>query len=444
MNNVTIPEPIVKSFDLVFGNRDGSIDNAAVPVRWCLTPALLKQIRDSGMVSPRVVVLVTYHYDSDTDYSIGFNEERHVFPLEQFIAYVPLSRPGNIQVNAYLMCADKVMNKAAEHEIVKRNSYGDYYWGRLWVNAKFESGQREVSNGVTTMEIVASAEDYRLNIPKELFGKPLPNWLAGLVNRYNSSPAVDQCEQRRRLLFFPIKLMFIVIEAFMRWIGIAAIYLWFNIMGYVNVETRYLRHPLIYGWDAYSKGDYKFCMVAFDEWAKESDENSWQQICKLIVAFFVIPYRIVVVPLASMGIGLIANTADNLDIVWWYGAVIPIAIMTALVVVLLGMVGVVMLYESVKTGSIGRFSYNWLYPVFKPIDDFCDKIADKVDAYHDRKYKAQGIAEAAHLAKVEKYLTCDNKPHDVVAEPSAIPFKDQTMALRYTSIKNKVCKPMVH
>ena len=52
-------------------------------------------------------------------------------------------------------------------------------------------------------------------------------------------------------------------------------------------------------------------------------------------------------------------------------------------------------------------------------------------------------SDRANLLKLEKYLTCNKDPHSVTADVGAIPFFDQSLKLKYTNFKNKVCRPLI-
>ena len=90
-----LPPEIAQGFSLIIGNDDGTIDNADVRVRWCVTPELTKSLIDQGVENPHVLVM-TYHPSGNTEW-------RQIFPLNEVMSFARFYQPGEMKIAAYIM-----------------------------------------------------------------------------------------------------------------------------------------------------------------------------------------------------------------------------------------------------------------------------------------------------------------------------------------------------
>jgi len=422
-------------FELVVGKKDGSIDNPSIPVRWCLTKELLDYIRDNKYHSPQILIQVQYiHITSFNSEYVG-REERHLFSLDQFVAYIPLSRAGQVKINAFIIGLKEGELKCYSRAFLATDTDGNY------LRYHFEHEDEVLTKSIISktqipIEIIARVFDFNINVPEELFGKKPPTWLLSLVNRYQDKTLVDQCALRRRLIMFPFKyLLMIIPEAFFRVIGIVIAHLCLWFVGFRNLSFDYWKHPLLYGWDYFKDSGFSHQIQrigAFEDLT----------IPKAFFSAFNILYRIPIIYLLS--VGLIPHFTES---VTWEVLIATLLLGPATIVLVITIVvAIVALIVGIFFGAKKLLSPVFTNKTFTKIVDIISipfiKFQDIVERIAIWIEDRANQENADKLVKLEKYLTCNGDPHSVTADVDLIPFKDQTTTLRYTNFKNKVCKPL--
>ena len=182
--------------DLVIGNSDNVIDNASIPVRWCLSDDLIETVNNSDS-KPKIVIIVTYKQDL-----YDRKEERHIFDLNQVMAYIPLSKAGNVTITAHFFLVQSEAKKFTEL-VLEKDKYN---------RTKYEFKMNNLTSWDSYLSLmykhIESSIDYNYEVPDSVFGKlPHPTILK-LINRYQTNTLIDECDLRRRYLIFPFKLLF--------------------------------------------------------------------------------------------------------------------------------------------------------------------------------------------------------------------------------------------
>jgi hypothetical protein len=269
------------------------VDNAMVPVRWCVDKQDFDYINSRG-VFPHVIISVlhdepTLRMDDGTDRMYQAETTRVIVPFSDGMAYVPINRPGQAEIRStvvvfhhglsartvkslvkslaerssgnrfYMKIHDAhIMNTTGKFEFSVENAFergrvidvgptwhqaspsGDqtghslranWYVTRIYSEADALEDYRDTCAEYSESEVEISVDEFMsqvtepidpsrvygqyglrdtgmetcmsrvvIDVPRELFAKPLPSWMQNiLMNGYRSKPT-DQCEIRQRLL----------------------------------------------------------------------------------------------------------------------------------------------------------------------------------------------------------------------------------------------------
>ena len=423
-------------FELVVGKKDGCIDNASIPVRWCLTKSLLDHINDEEYLSPQILIEVEYISMTGQGNNFVAREERHLFPLNQFIAYIPLSRAGIVNISAFIVGIKKGSIKTYSHVLLSK-IHGDYDTTDLANRSSIYYSLKDGNGGVCEIVMISNTLDYRMVIPAGIFGKKPPEWLLSLMNRYQSKTLVDECALRWRKIGFPFKYLFLILpEGILRLMGMTAAYLTYWVFGSYNLSTMYFRHPLIYGLLCYSRDTNPHRIDKF-----VNSKTIWQGIGNLFIMCYTIP----AIPIATLAISYWAITTALVPVwpAFWLTLVAP-ALLCMAACLIAGLVYAI--YWLGKTILYWMANVIFTNKTSVKIDNFFSKpfnwVADLADRFALWYESRASHKQHDELLKYEKYLTCNNDPHSVTAEVSKIAILDRTPSLIYHDIKNKVCKPL--
>lgn len=176
-------------FELIVGDEGGEIQNGDVPVRWCVTPALVKELEDNKIVDPHILLV--------TATEGGYEMQRQLVPMTELMTYVRFTKAGTMKLYGFII--DGAEGRKQLHKSYLRKSCGDYathivyhYDGKPHSDLPFEYTRTEVT----------------VEIPAGVFGKEPGPWMKWFVNLWhnNSGRVVDQCHYRQRLwLAFTLK-----------------------------------------------------------------------------------------------------------------------------------------------------------------------------------------------------------------------------------------------
>lgn len=182
-------EEVNHPFELIVGDPGGEIQNGDVPVRWCVTPALVKELEDAKIVDPHILLV--------TATEGGDEMQRQLVPMTELMTYVRFTRAGTMKLYGFII--DGAKGRKELHKAYLRKSSGDYathivyhYDGKPHSDLPYEYTRTEVT----------------IEIPAGVFGKEPGPWMKWFVNLWHSSSGrvVDQCHYRQRLwLAFGLK-----------------------------------------------------------------------------------------------------------------------------------------------------------------------------------------------------------------------------------------------
>ena len=415
--------------ELVVGPENGIIENASIPIRWCINEETLNLLDD--IENPHI--LIRFMYED------GYNEDRFVEKISKYMGYFPCRRSGKVKIEAYIVTGLSTI-KSIKHIINKTflDKSGSTYSYGLKHRSKDNNSHINIDNGMGVI-IDNVEEPYTITIPKDVFGAELPKWIKICVNRYLENQTVDECHRNRRLMSFPLRAPFILCELLFISIKQTIFYTVCILLGFFKLDiSRYLR-PFADGYDGYElmmsdvlsknviKNFYNYFLKKLS-----NNNNSYFDIkivscmlSTLLLPFVPVIYIIYVI----LGNILIINL--NLNIL-----LLPLLPFILNILVIIGIA--IFIGICFALYNIGGFFIK-LLPDFMNIDisfdpffDFIDKIAYKIINMFTKKQELK-----------KELLTCNGDANSVTTDIKRIPLREQSITLIYSNIKNKVCKPMM-
>jgi len=181
-------------FELIVGSATGEIMNGDVPVRWCVTPALVKELEDHEVVDPHVILV------SATPG--GKEMSRNLIPMTELMTYVRFNRAGEMMLYGFIV--NGAVGRKKLHKTFLQKAHGSYITDLI---SEYDGSPYKDIDYVYTQTAVT------VNIPAGVFGKepkPLLKWFVNLWHS-SSKKVTDECHYRQRfLLAFTLKWPFVL------------------------------------------------------------------------------------------------------------------------------------------------------------------------------------------------------------------------------------------
>ena len=203
--NVVTPE---NGLSLIIGPDDGTIDNADVRVRWCVTPELTAFLESQDVKNPYIVI--------STYTTAGDNEWRGLFPLNEIMSFARFYNAGKINITAFIV------------EVNADDSFRRG-WNPLWTGKEYDKFNYEVHhygktfikpqlNETKFRKVFAVATD-TVVIPSGVFAKEPSAWVDWFANMWHGKNKTDDgCEFRtRKWLAFSVKWLPMLIWSLFYW-----------------------------------------------------------------------------------------------------------------------------------------------------------------------------------------------------------------------------------
>jgi hypothetical protein len=170
-------------FELIVGEANGEIHNADIPVRWCVTPTLVKQMEDAGIIDPHVLIL--------TATKSGQEIQRQVVPITELMTYARFTKAGDMRIYGWIV--NGKMGRKKLHKNLTRKVSGRYETTLVdtWDGTPYEK-IGDLSYAHVSMHV---------EIPTGVFGKEPSPWVKWFSNLWHESRTADQCHFRRRMIF---------------------------------------------------------------------------------------------------------------------------------------------------------------------------------------------------------------------------------------------------
>jgi len=460
MSDTKVETPkVMKPFELIIGDANGELQNADVPVRWCITPTLVREMEERGIEDPHVLIVSCSRHQEF---------QRQLVPVTELMTYVRFTKAGDMRIYAWLLDGKKGKKELHNNYLRKKNgSYKTdiFYYG--------------IAEPYKEIDYSFDFVSYDVSIPEGVFGKEPPAWIKWFANLWHEKRTVDQCHFRRRVtLAFTLK-----------WIPVLA---WAT----VSVTWRLLMATLLvlFGhWTHISDPKYLFKPFdtdfydAFQGKSMHVDNNpfflTWNRKLKNKrklyehMLFSGIPF----IPIFSVAVFTVlylvtgdltvASVYTGMGMAGFFGVCVAIDIFSTSL----------MWFVDTEVFSVAADK------VFGPMFKVTGPMWSKVNTRMSKKYGWEKLGAAilvitlavfgwmlqdvwwvfASLAgmivlsiggfwlldrlmfpEVEtdyteiRELLCPKDELNVVANYDAIPKKQRTIRLWYLDVKNKVCKPM--
>jgi len=191
----------MKHFDLIIGNADGEIFNGDVPIRWCITPEMVKDMEDNGVIDPHILIVSIKH---ETDHEM----DRQLIPLTEMMTYLRFSCAGEHLVAAYIVNGSKGRKVLYNNYKTGPNSNSNLMEYGCTNNELYHVAKTDITWGY-------AATTAKVEIPDTAFGKEPPAWLKWYANLWHEAKVVDQCNFRQRMILaFTLKMVPFLIWTF--------------------------------------------------------------------------------------------------------------------------------------------------------------------------------------------------------------------------------------
>ena len=104
-------------FELIVGDETGEIMNGDIPVRWCVTPELVKELEDNNIVDPHVLLVSATQK--------GQEMQRQLVPITELMTYVRFTKAGDQNLFGFIVDGAKGRKKL--HNLYLRKISGSFY-----------------------------------------------------------------------------------------------------------------------------------------------------------------------------------------------------------------------------------------------------------------------------------------------------------------------------
>jgi len=449
-------------FELIVGEAGGEIHNADIPVRWCVTPSMVKNMEDAGIVDPHVLLL--------TATKDGTEIQRQVIPITELMTYARYVKSGNMKLYGWIV--DGKMGRKKLHQTLTRMVHGRYNTTLIDWDGNSYADIENISYAHVAMDI---------EIPDGVFGKEPNAWVKWFSNLWHEARTVDQCHFRRRMILaFTLKwipvLAFVIVSSGFRLLVAAFLCL----IGYHKwvANPKYIFRPF----DAEFNNVFELepsvkNIFLFTRKTKYKKWNSDDVTQSHITGFSFMPF----IPLLIFSLLLLTKTASEALVGTGY---IMATILTVAVTFDILVAGVIWFqYTTLFSALRTRLHSAW-----KTFDTYLTKTNGW------KKMKVAGIVaivalaiafainnttlfllfgkllliivavmvplvllgmgsmwlmnrfmfgdlEGADYTEIRELL-CPKDEENKIASYSAIPKKQRSLRLWYLDTKNKVCKPM--
>lgn len=292
----------VKDFELIFGESDGEIQSADIPVSWCVSPTYLQAMEKAGIKDPHIFITVRENHIL-SDILI-----KKLVPITQRMTYIPVNYASEYAVAAWIVDGSVGRKKikmllADDDRYNGIRSHSNEYLNEGAVIGNFSEGKsygkvpyimntgdvrtapigfisRRVDEGYITS--VAFTHDI-INVPKEAFAPEPSEWMRDYINLWHKGKPKDQCEFRRRAIISTVGMKWVAMIAFMitKWSAQLTIGLILMLLGWtidVNLKyfvTKSLRHPFISDFLDVSDDSASIMESASDMWKRHRYLIHW-------------------------------------------------------------------------------------------------------------------------------------------------------------------------
>jgi len=446
-------------FELIVGDTGGEILNGDVPVRWCVTPALVKELEDDKIVDPHILLV------SANDK--GREMQRQLVPITELMTYVRFTRAGTMKLYGFII--NGAEGRKWLHNMYMRKSGGDFRTDVMygWTSLPHDDLPGEYTRTDVTVEI-----------PAGVFGKEPGPWMKWYVNAWHDTDrVVDQCHFRKRaILAFTLKwIPFLLWATFLITVRVVVTGL-LKLAGYwKNVKFFRSFRPFHYGsFEYHLLDDFSFFENDLLVTRMYKTRSGEKEIATMIFTLPFIPLMLLIETalvvfvfkeqpslFTTLGwtVGIIFAICAFCDLVIWAGqwfnrTTVFESAANAINAKLERITDFINLkYLGYTLATVGGGFLLWLSTIVPTIlatllltlvpvvalmvvvFNFRDKIGEWLD-------NAYTVTPAHNDYTEIRELLCPKDANNLKPDIHFIPPKQRTIRLRYLDIKNKVCKPM--
>jgi hypothetical protein len=211
---------------------DADVTSGTIPVSWCVDLETIKKLSDDKVVDPQVVIVVAPEgsaYSQEKEY-------RKVVPLKDLLAYVEFRVPGKNKIWAFISskkdARDAYLGKSSGRYITTIISSDGERWGYMFDTDA--EGNRRPAMGSETISV---------SVPEGVFAPEPAQWEKDWVNHFFRNKCVDQCEfRKRRMIAYTGQVLLMLGQLVLRSLFLLVALL----IGAKNVSLQPLLHPLQY------------------------------------------------------------------------------------------------------------------------------------------------------------------------------------------------------
>lgn len=385
---------------------------SVVPIRWCVSKGDLAKIADNVAAGTRLylaMIIIDPHG----------REKRRLFPLENMMEYVYFQAPGKNTVVAKVIKVssrheygnvwDEVLSKRNGHYETTIYSRHSYTW-----NNSFGT----IHDGEDNEIVFSAAVD--VIVPETAFAKEPPEWEKKYVHLIWRTPALNQCEYRRKRIFaYTVQPIILVLGAALGLIIVPLVYAVLLVVGVLG--------PAIFGY--YPSDPMAFVKFwendGVDDTFDGADIKRWfpvratkvNKLVKSSKTVFFSPFARPWLPLLVILVIQMNNTAQGSTMHW-------------------------SINEVILTGILIWVMFVTALAVIDLVEIVGMRIAQKINKranVEPERPTADKDKEALKKAIISSYGTASCDFLDLSAKLDALPHK--TVRLVYEDFKAKVCKP---
>lgn len=416
---------------------DGTV-SATMPLAWCFKPGshLAQQVEERGFTKPHLLVVVRRKIieaiDKDYDYERWGDYKATLVPLTQRLQYVSFNSPGENQILAFVVdVANSIDMKQLRKELAHLN--GGYYRDRS--NFEDDGEYTPESSRVYHFDAQMFAharfldrkpDILRVHVPNEMFAPEPAEWRKRLVARlFGTSRAIDQCHFRKKFLASLVVAPFIIVgQTFSK--------LLFIVLAIPLFAPRRLKwRKFLDPWtgpgavvaQSSDANSWYFMYPRADRAHYEELRWSWRSVLSPLIWWLpaTIAYGITHIPVHYTG----SKTRTH---PWWthapgywkfllYFDVLPIVFVAA-------------------AFAVG-FVLSWVVKAVLGVN--IRFTSEDSRARRDARRRRAVEAERERLVRELEQMVCGDAPPPLSV--GDLPRDKQTVYLRFTDFKTKVCKP---
>lgn len=417
-----------QDFEVIVGPVDGVIESADVPIRWCVTPSLIKKLEEDDVKYPYVLISTFDQY--------GNNEWRTIVPLEDTIAYARFHKAGKMQLFVSIigigLTSTSSRKEAKKH--VNMYMHKEYYDYSITLQYRGYVHPANIENH----NLIYANSLLQVTIPDGVFAPEPSEKIKWFVNLFHSTKVEDQCSFRKRMILaFTIKWIPVLMWIIFYPMFVITMSLLLYLFGYnekipSNILQQIL-HPFTYAEQSYVPDIIDSKHIIKKEWSS-GKQIIWSlflfspgvllSVLGIVYIIPIISYATTFEVIMSMGVVyLYVFLSDFINYIMWKYEMVDNNSMSYLVSALLI---VLILALSIKSTITIVSLAVLMFGCYNIINWFNNKST--------KDYKYSEMRE----------ILCPDDVNNLSTDISSIPKENRTIHLKFTNFKAKICKPMQH